>query len=107
MAVQNITIDRGATFSTTVTVTDANGSSIDLTDYTVTAKLRKHYDSANAIAFTTTANIAAATITITLSANTTTTMDSETYVYDMKIANESSTIRVIEGLARVTGEASY
>ena len=107
MAVQNITIDRGATFSTTVTITDTTGSGIDLTGYTVTAKLRKHYDSANAIAFTTTANVTAATITITLSANTTTTMDSETYVYDMKIANESSTIRVIEGLARVTGEASY
>ena len=107
MTVQNITIDRGATFSTTVTVTDATGSGIDLTGHTVTAKLRKHYDSVNAIAFTTTANIAAATITITLSSNTTTTMDRETYVYDMKIANESSTIRVIEGLARVTGEASY
>ena len=37
-SISNIFIDQGATFSTTLTVNDANGSALDLTNYTAIAQ---------------------------------------------------------------------
>ena len=44
-AIANLTIDQGATFSSDVTVKDANGNAFDLTGYTASAKMAKGFQS--------------------------------------------------------------
>ena len=44
-AIANLQIDQGATFTSDVTVKDANGNAFDLTGYTARAKLAKGYQS--------------------------------------------------------------
>ena len=51
-AIANLFIDQGATFSTTVTVTNADGSAFDLTSHTVAAQIRKSYSSSSKTDFT-------------------------------------------------------
>jgi len=41
----NLVVDQGATFETVLTLTQDNGDLIDLTGYSGTAQLRKHYTS--------------------------------------------------------------
>ena len=43
----DIVIDQGTTFSTVVTVTDDNGSVVNLTGYTANAMVRKHHTSSS------------------------------------------------------------
>jgi hypothetical protein len=42
----NILIDQGADFSTSITVTDDDGSTTNLAGYTASGQIRKHYTSA-------------------------------------------------------------
>ena len=42
-SISNIFIDQGATFTTTVTVSDANGDAVSLTGYSVAAQIRKTF----------------------------------------------------------------
>ena len=44
-AIANLTIDQGATFSSDVTVKDANSQAFDLTGYTAAAKMAKGFAS--------------------------------------------------------------
>ena len=44
-AIANLTIDQGASFSSDVTVKDANGNAFNLTGYTAAAKMAKGYQS--------------------------------------------------------------
>ena len=44
-AIANLTIDQGATFSSDVTVKDANGNPFNLTGYTAQAKMAKGFAS--------------------------------------------------------------
>ena len=39
----NLVIDQGSTFSVTISVLDADGAVVDLTNYTGAAQMRKHY----------------------------------------------------------------
>ena len=43
-AIANLTIDQGATFSSDVTVKDANNNAFDLTGYTAQARMAKGYE---------------------------------------------------------------
>ena len=49
-SISNIFIDQGATFTTTVTVTDANGDAVNLSGYSVAAQIRKTFLSSSATA---------------------------------------------------------
>ena len=42
-SISNIFIDQGATFTTTVTVSDANGDAVSLVGYSVAAQIRKSH----------------------------------------------------------------
>ena len=44
-AIANLTIDQGATFSSDVTVKDANNNAFNLTGYTASAKMAKGFQS--------------------------------------------------------------
>jgi hypothetical protein len=98
-----IQIEAGATFSTEVTVNDANGFPKDLTNYEVRSQLRKSYYSTTAIDFE--INVTDpinGIIEIGLSASTTSDIRAGRYVYDVEIEDfEGFVTRIFEGIATV------
>jgi len=98
----NLVIDQGATWNSTVTLTDPDGNFIDLSSYTGTAQMRKHYTSSTATAFVVQLGGANGTITLSLTANTTANVVDGRYLYDVELTDSSGTIsRVFEGTVTV------
>ena len=102
-SISNIFIDQGATFPTTVTVSDANGDAVNLSGYSVAAQIRKSFLSSSATAFTASiSNASAGEITISLTDSQTTSLESGRYVYDVLITASGGTkTRVVEGQVTV------
>ena len=102
-SISNIFIDQGATFTTTVTVTDANGDAVNLSGYSVAAHIRKTFLSSSATAFTATiSNASSGEITISLSPTQTTALEAGRFVYDVLITASGGTkTRVVEGQVTV------
>lgn len=100
----NLIVDQGATYSNTITVYSSNGSALNLSGYTGSAQLRKHYTSSNSVSFSITMGGNTGNITLALSANTTANLSSGRYVYDVEITNVSDgkITRVREGIVTVT-----
>jgi hypothetical protein len=99
-----LTIEQGATFSTEVTVNDANGFPKNLQDYTVRSQIRKSYYSTTAVNFDITVDSPSdGIITMELSANTTSNISPGRYVYDVQIEENTSGVvtRIFEGIATV------
>ena len=106
-AIANFLIDQGATFSSDITVKDANGNPFDLTGYTTEAKMAKGYASTRTrtsitslIATDATSGVVALSLT---SAQTSTLDAPERYVYDVEITKTATgaVTRVIEGIISV------
>ena len=104
--VNNIVIDQGTTFTTTITLTTDDGSAKDLTDYTVSSQIRKSYYTSTYTAFTTTKVDLAGEITLSLTATQTSALKAGRYVYDLEITSSEETVRVIEGIVTVTPEVT-
>ena len=105
-AIANLTIDQGATFSSDVTVKDANGNAFDLTGYTASAKMAKGFASTKTrttITCTVNGDPTTGIVTMSLSADETSTCEEGRYVYDLEILQTSSSTitRVIEGVITV------
>ena len=102
-SISNIFIDQGATFTTTVTVTDSSGNAISLSGYAVAAQIRKTFLSSTSTAFTASiSNASAGEITISLTDSQTTSLDAGRYVYDVLITASGGTkTRVVEGQVTV------
>ena len=105
-AIANLTIDQGATFSSDVTVKDANGNPFDLTGYTASAKMAKGYASTKtrkAITCIVNGDPTTGIVTISMTADETSVCDEGWYVYDLEILQTSSSTitRVIEGIITV------
>ena len=102
-SISNIFIDQGATFTTTVTVTDANGDAVSLSGYSVAAQIRKTFLSSSATAFTATiSNASSGEITISLSPTQTAALEAGRFVYDVLITASGGTkTRVVEGQVTV------
>ncbi len=100
----NIVIDQGTDFSTTISVTDANGSIMNLDGYTGASKIRKHYTSTNAVAFTVGVDANTGEVTLSLTSTQTDDLLAGRYVYDVELYNAESntTSRIIEGLVTLT-----
>ena len=96
-----ITIEQGASYSTSVTVSDATGNATNLTGYTASAQLRKSYYSTSAVNFTVNiTNAAGGEITLILSPSTTADLTPGRYMYDLLITSPTSVkTRVVEGIA--------
>ena len=107
-SISNIFIDQGATFTTTVTVTDANGDAVNLSGYSVAAQIRKTFLSSTATAFTATiSNASSGEITISLSPTQTTALEAGRFVYDVLItASGGDKTRAVEGIANVNASVS-
>jgi len=110
-AIANLTIDQGTTFSSDVTVKDANGNPFDLTGYTAIARMAKGYSSTRTrtiITCTVAASATSGVITMSLTADDTTQLEEGRYVYDLEILQTSSSTitRVIEGVITVRPQVS-
>jgi predicted RNA methylase len=111
-AIATYQVDQGATFTSDVTVKDANDNPFNLTGYTAEAKLAKGYASTRTrTSFTATVAADATTgvVTLSLTATQTAALDAERYVYDLEITQTSSgnVTRVIEGIISVTTTSYY
>lgn len=97
--VRNIYVDQGSTFALSLTVTDQYGDPKDLSDYTVTGQIRKSYYSTTAVDFDAEASLPLeGEVTISLTSEQTNNLKAGRYVYDVEIASEVETIRVLEGI---------
>lgn len=99
-----ITIDQGAEFTTTVTVSDSSGNPVDLSDYTGKAQIRKSYYSTTAYDFAVTIPYpTSGEMVIAMSSANTSNISPGRYVYDVIIIdNQNEVTRLFEGTAAVT-----
>jgi hypothetical protein len=104
--IQNLVIDQGTTFDITINVTLDDGSEKDLTDYTVSSQIRKSYYTNTYTAFTTSKQNLLGEITLSLTPTQTSALKAGRYVYDLEIASEDETVRIMEGIVTVTPEVT-
>lgn len=104
----NLLIDQGADYLTTFDVTDDNGDILDLTAYTGTAQMRKHYTSNTYYSFTVGINVADGVVSLSMSANTTDSIPAGRYVYDCELLDTSNSkrSRLVEGIVTVTPQVT-
>jgi hypothetical protein len=107
-AYQNLYIEQGTTFSTTITVDDSYGANYNLTGYSVNSQIRKSYYSSNTTAvFSTSIDTNQSIITLSLSAATTSNIAAGRYVYDTTIKDQNNNVtRVLEGVIDVSPSVS-
>ncbi len=98
----NLIIDQGTDYSTSITLTDDEGSIIALTGYTANAQIRKTYSSSNSVAFAVTISEAAGLVTLALTANQSANMTPGRFVYDVMINSGSVKSRIVEGIVTLT-----
>ncbi len=102
----NLVVDQGTTFTTTITVTDDDGNALDLTGYTGSAQIRKHYTSSNSVNFTVSVAGASGEVTLSLSAAATGDLTAGRYVYDCELTNTGVVSRILEGIVTVTPQVT-
>jgi len=103
----NLVIDQGSSFSTLVTLVDSANSLIDLTGYSASSQIRKHYTSSNSQSFSISLGGANGTVTLSLTSTQTSSIVAGRYVYDVEITSPSSLVtRIVEGIVTVTPEVS-
>ncbi len=102
-AFTELTIERGATFSTTINVEDSNGDAINLTGYTANSQIRKSYYSTTANSFTATVTgTANGEITLSMTAANTSNLIAGRALYDLLITSPSGEkTRVVEGIVTI------
>lgn len=102
-AFSEITIEQGATFSTTVNVEDAYNSPINLTGYSASSMMRKSYYSSTS--YTITATVTGTSngeITLSMTSANSALLSPGRYVYDLIINDGANTVtRVVEGIVTV------
>ena len=108
---EEFTIDQGADVAFELHLTNNTGAKKDLTNHTVTAKMKKNYnsDSADTHDFTTLIATPATDGVVTISLNNTQTdaLKSGRYVYDIELSHvdsDANTVveRILEGRIQVT-----
>jgi BppU N-terminal domain len=104
-ATVDLIINQKSSFQVTFTVKD-NGSVLDLTGYTATAKYKQTHQAPDNQSVSITAAIANAVsghVSISLSANETSLLQAGKYVYDVAIIDSTGfKTRIVEGNMRVS-----
>jgi len=99
-----IQLESGATFSTEITVSNSDGTSKNLANYTARSQMRKSYYATTSTTFTVNISDAAnGTITMGLTAANTANIKAGRYVYDVEIEDgQGSVTRIFEGIVTVS-----
>ncbi len=104
-AYANLVIDQGSTFTTAVTVEDADGNIQNLSGFNAYASIRKTYRSVTSTGFDyiSITNTTAGEITLKLDGSTSQNMKPGRYVYDVIITSGADVpTRVLEGQLEIT-----
>jgi hypothetical protein len=103
----NLIIDQGSTYSTVIDVTDDNDVPIDLTGYSGSAQIRKHYSSSNSVHFSVGIIPTDGGVVLSLSSTQTSALRAGRYVYDVELTNSSNVVsRIVEGIVTVTPQVT-
>jgi hypothetical protein len=104
----SIVIQQGSDFQTTINFTDDNDDVVDLTGYSGSAQLRKHYTSSTSYPFVVTVSPSLGTVTLAMNYANTSNIPAGRYVFDCELTDTvSNTIsRVVEGVATVTPQVT-
>jgi hypothetical protein len=103
----NLIVDQGASFETTLNLTDDNDEAVSLLGYTGAGQIRKHYTSSTATNFTVTLGGNSGAVTLSLAANTTANLVAGRYVYDVEVTDSGGTVsRLFEGVVTVTPQVT-
>lgn len=98
----NLVIDQGATFSTSINLNDSTGNPIDLSTYTGSSQLRRHYTSSNSVTFSVNLN-SNGVVTLGLTSSQTANLVAGRYVYDVELTSSANVVsRIVEGIVTVT-----
>lgn len=99
----NLKIDQGSDFTTSITLTDDAGDSLNLYGYTGAAQIRKYYTSTNAVDFDVDVVANTGQVVLSLSSNTTNNIVAGRYVYDVELTDLNGVVsRVLEGIVTIT-----
>jgi len=100
--VHNINIDCGADYVQEYNMFETSGKSVDLSNYTAKAQIRKHRDSATAVSFTIGfVNRVAGKIKLSIPSWTTSKLKPGRYLYDIQFTKPNGEIAVVlEGFAK-------
>jgi|APGre2960657373_1045057.scaffolds.fasta_scaffold07166_2 hypothetical protein len=101
---QELFLEKGTDFTTSITLDDVNGNPYNLTNYTAKSQMRKSYYSSSATGeFVITINSPlTGIINMSLSSSNTANIPAGRYVYDVAIKNSANTVtRVLEGIVNV------
>lgn len=101
---QELFLEQGSDYVTTITINDASGDPFDLTDYDAKSQMKKSYYST-----TVTANFVieiaqpeTGAVQISLDSANTANVAAGRYVYDVVIKNSSNNVtRILEGIVNV------
>lgn len=105
-ALSNLYVDAGSTFSAIITVTNSDGTPMNLTGYTAASQIRKSYGSTTAYNFNASVyDVNLGKIRIQLSDEESGLIKPGRYLYDIEITSIlGEKLRVVEGIVLVTPE---
>jgi len=101
---QELFLEQGTDFTTSITLDDVNGDPYNLTGYTAKSQMRKSYYSTSPTAqFTITINTpTTGVLNMSLPSANTANIAAGRYVYDVAIKDSANTVtRVLEGIVNV------
>lgn len=104
--ISNLYIDQGSLFRTYVTVSNTDGTALNLTNYTAAGQMRKSYSSS--VAYNFSVSISSATqgrVMIELTTAQSRLIPAGRYLYDIEVTSPSGeTTRVVEGIVTISPE---
>lgn len=109
MAVHDITIQQGATFAKTLTITDDSDVAIDISNDTFRGQVRKHYTATDIQASFTLAITDGPNgiVSWSISATDTAAMGHGKFYYDIEwVKADGNVVRLLEGIADTTPEVT-
>ena len=97
----DLIIDQGTTFSSTINISQSDGTLFQLNDYSARGKIKKAFSSSTSVDFTCVVNANSPsqdTVTISLNSIQTASLNSGRYVYDVIVSDTAGEVtRVVEG----------
>lgn len=107
VAAVNIVIEQGTDYQDVFTVSNPDGSPLDLTGYTGVAKIRKHSEATVSTPFAVGIVSTAGQVVISLANTTTTDLKSGRYYYDVIVTSSvGKKIKVVDGMVLVNASES-
>jgi hypothetical protein len=109
---QNLLIEQGTSYSTTITLDDTNGNIYNLSNYYAESQIRKSYYSANTAGVfnVTIPSVSSGQIVISMTASNTANIMPGRYVYDVKLVSstspDSDTVRILEGIVEISPQVT-